>query len=123
MKKGKNRTGITHGPENKRFIPLKNPTGDKEILLPIHAAPEKNYNRDSDEDMDPEGLIEMEMNHKLPDNWNEIDFSNNETGNDPDEQGAVGDDKEESIRSEDDFKNYYNKGAHGQAVLDEGIIN
>ena len=123
MKKDNNKTVMSPRLEKGRFIPGENRMRDKETLLPIHAVQEKRYNRDSDEDMDPEGLIEMELDHKLPGNWNEMDFSKNGTGNDRDVQGADLDDEEEAIGSVDDGKNYYCIGGDGQMVLDECIIN
>src|SRR4051812_48723951 len=85
-----------------------------------YPASEDIYNQSKEiPDVDPEDLLEKKENNKNPDQWNEKDWKEDESGEDLDVPGAELDDENEIIGAEDEENNYYSIGGDNHNDLEE----
>jgi hypothetical protein len=80
---------------------------------PLYPAGEDIFNKSKEEgDLDPENISKkkrLKKTYKAGEN-NELDFKEDESGNDLDVPGSELDDKNEDVGSEDEENNYYSLG-------------
>ena len=87
---------------------------------PLYPDSEDIYNQlENEEDIDPE-FTSMKKTRNAPDEMNnELDFSEDESGDDLDVPGSDLDDEQEEIGNEDEENNYYSIGGDAHNDLDE----
>lgn len=86
---------------------------------PAYPAKDDIYNREDEEDLDPENLNRKKPISKSKNGLNEDDFEDDLTGEDLDVPGAELDDDMEDIGSEDEENNYYSLGGDDHDDLEE----
>jgi hypothetical protein len=69
--------------------------------------------------LDPEDLMKKKAPNEKPGTRNELDFSEDKSGDDLDVPGSELDDQQESVGSEDEENNYYSLGGDDHNDLDE----
>jgi hypothetical protein len=98
------------------------PAGPKNDFegYPIYPASEDIYSQSINEnDLDPEFLSRKKTPNETSDLRNELDFSEDLSGEDLDVPGSEFDDAQEEIGSEDEENNYYSIGGDAHTDLDE----
>jgi hypothetical protein len=86
---------------------------------PSYSPVDDIYNKDKEEDLDPENPFETTRSTNKPGKRSDEKFKENETGDDLDVPGAELDDAQEEIGSEDEENNYYSLGGDDHEDLDE----
>jgi len=107
--------------ENKHPL-LRNEGVEKKIVLPgypTYPDSEDIYSQWKEEkELDPEQITVIKENEENGIN-NELDFEDDESGDDLDVPGSELDDNQEEIGSEDEENNYYSLGGEDHENLDE----
>ena len=89
---------------------------------PLYPKTDDIYNRSKEEkEIDPEDITQLKEEKKKGKNLknNELDFAEDETGEDLDVPGSELDDEEEKVGSEDEENNYYSLGGDKHDDLEE----
>ena len=77
---------------------------------PVYPAKDDIYNKDIEEEINPEDVSKIKMRDAKPGKRNEKEFDEDLTGDDLDIPGSESDDEMEIIGSEDEENNYYSLG-------------
>jgi len=104
----------------KRKIISKGEKGKGFPGYPKYSAKEDIYrNNIEEEDLDPEDPSVLKSPNENPDELNEMDYDDIESGIDLDVPGSELDDDDEGIGNEDEENNYYSIGGDNHNDLDE----
>ena len=85
----------------------------------LYPASDDIFNKNIEEDIDPETLEENKEPTAKPGKQNEKEFDEDVSGDDLDVPGSELDDDQENIGSEDEENNYYSLGGDDHNDLDE----
>jgi hypothetical protein len=113
---------VANSASSKKDIQIKISKKDKKNAFPSYPHyPVKDdiYNREKEEDIDPEFPFKIKKAVEETEDPIELDFNNLEAESELDVPGSELDDEQEDIGSEDEENNYYSIGGDNHSDLDE----